>query len=141
MDSVLHILSCFNPRTHAGCDTTRYRKHYSIPVSIHAPTQGATRHAAKDKKLFLVSIHAPTQGATLQFCFYIFNVSSFNPRTHAGCDNLFYTLDFRYYLFQSTHPRRVRQNGIVDPWERIKVSIHAPTQGATIASVNSFPSC
>ena len=34
---------CFNPRTHTGCDTDAAEKvKADAPVSIHAPTRGAT---------------------------------------------------------------------------------------------------
>ena len=103
--------SCFNPRTHAGCDVhlvTKLRQ--ASEVSIHAPTQGATpnRARARPDREFQsthprrvrpqtqlgrvqegVSIHAPTQGAT------------------GGTLAVFGT-----GLFQSTHPRRVRRGAI-----------------------------
>ena len=76
----------FNPRTHVGCDTvTGYLEHV-LPISIHAPTWGATPAVSllKDSLIFqsthprgvrhpfvgvirllgLISIHAPTWGAT-----------------------------------------------------------------------------
>ena len=34
--------------------------------------------------------------------------SSFNPRTHVGCDFTDSTFYLRFFQFQSTHPRRVR---------------------------------
>ena len=33
----------FNPRTHVGCDITRYKNTGRYEISIHAPTWGATR--------------------------------------------------------------------------------------------------
>ena len=55
-------------------------------VSIHAPTQGATGNVPYKKNSAVVSIHAPTQGATvISRKVYSTNIS-FNPRTHAGCD-------------------------------------------------------
>ena len=59
-------VSCFNPRTHTGCDLVVL---------------------TSSNNLIIVSIHAPTRGATFvyrgtdrpQFC-------RFNPRTHTGCD-------------------------------------------------------
>ena len=36
-------LHCFNPRTHAGCDNLDSMSFISLTVSIHAPTQGATK--------------------------------------------------------------------------------------------------
>ena len=150
--------SCFNPRTHAGCDVhlvTKLRQ--ASEVSIHAPTQGATptaRRAARSR----VSIHAPTQGAppdSARAC----TRGCFNPRTHAGCDwrhsrcvwhwavsihaptqgaTRSYLRDKRPKLvFQSTHPRRVRPSATTDDVVVFQVSIHAPTQGATVLSSNA----
>ncbi len=36
------IRNCFNPHTHAGCDTTNLTQNNEIIVSIHTPTQGVT---------------------------------------------------------------------------------------------------
>ena len=55
----------------------------------------------------------------------------FNPRTHEGCDLILFTILSRIFLFQSTHPRGVRQHSGVKCVPSIKVSIHAPTRGAT----------
>ena len=91
------------------------------------PTQGVTtvkRHSALN---LFVSIHTPTQGVTTRL-YLNSGTSSFNPHTHAGCDNrIRKTIDFYYVsihtptqgvtflnwlkaipaTFQSTHPRRV----------------------------------
>ena len=78
--------------------------------------------------------------------------SSFNPRTHTGCDCLDNLTEYDQngfqsthphgvrhcgqalpddmIAFQSTHPHGVRLYGSVDPLV-ITVSIHAPTRGAT----------
>ena len=99
-------------------------------ISIHAPTQGATRTAVVCADLLRSSIHAPTQGATL-------------------CDG-FYA---QAQLFQFTPLRKGRPagRGIViampvnfnsRPYARgdffhtkitvaVIISIHAPTQVAT----------
>ena len=100
---------CFNPRTHAGCDWRHSRCVWHWAVSIHAPTQGATRSYLRDKRpklvfqsthprrvrpsattddvvVFQVSIHAPTQGATVLSSNASDVRTCFNPRTHAGCD-------------------------------------------------------
>ena len=39
-----------------------------MTVSIHAPTQGATRYPHGCSRIPGVSIHAPTQGATQFYC-------------------------------------------------------------------------
>ena len=101
---------CFNPRTHTGCDpeagTLRLA---TLHVSIHAPTRGATlwrKVIAHTLMMFqsthphgvrlgapprcrwprIVSIHAPTRGATAFSVIIPPMPSSFNPRTHTGCD-------------------------------------------------------
>ena len=98
-------------------------------VSIHAPTRGATVTDVESRPPDDVSIHAPTRGATrvprnrvvplwfqsthphgvrLNPPLYLIQIySSFNPRTHTGCDKS----DKGYVkrvVFQSTHPHGVR---------------------------------
>ena len=55
---------CFNPRAHAGRDVYSGSKDRNYPVSIHAPTRGATTITTQRAVQRKVSIHAPTRGAT-----------------------------------------------------------------------------
>ena len=123
------------------------RSHF---VSIHAPTGGATRtpECAEAKFTFQftrprgarpngndsfgsakVSIHAPTGGATIwSFCprfplWFQFT----RPR---GARRPRFGRPLLIRLFQFTRPRGARQS-ISSAWKAKKVSIHAPTGGAT----------
>ena len=122
-------------------------------VSIHAPTQGATSVFLRHNKEPVVSIHAPTQGATRGLRIHPADALSFNPRSHAGSDNLItvaitqrntvsihaptqgateqWTSMHLLLWFQSTLPRRERRRLTADALSCAFVSIHAPTQGAT----------
>ena len=98
----------FNPRTHVGCDTS-----------------------------------TPIHNSSCQ---------NFNPRTHVGCDSLAAAEERIASLFQSTHPRGVRRLYVEERgpgtyfnprthvgcdqvgwgnWHPTRISIHAPTWGAT----------
>ena len=80
------IILCFNPHTHAGCDGSERYKEIEALVSIHTPTQGVTLMLLLSVMWYLsVSIHTPTQGVTTISALF------------EGIIN----------LFQSTHPRRV----------------------------------
>ncbi len=81
---------------------------HHIPVSIHAPTWGATRALGFYRQADTVSIHAPTWGATGDFV----------------------TVKGRY-MFQSTRPRGARPSLSALQGTTVNVSIHAPTWGAT----------
>ena len=120
----------FNPRSHEGSDTAQADKQNKWnAVSIHAPTKGATYIEEILPNDTVVSIHAPTKGAT-------------HVDIHLNC----------IVGFQSTLPRRERRQGIKlgvrpvcfnprshegsDDYNTVlrrvvKVSIHAPTKGAT----------
>ena len=54
----------FNPRPHARGDTSMTKQNLFVPVSIHAPTRGATYCKTCLSYDPDVSIHAPTRGAT-----------------------------------------------------------------------------
>ena len=123
-------LTCFNPHTHAGCDRSgRFTLCCSMDVSIHTPTQGVTTLAAVNSRNPRVSIHTPTQGVTQAEVWKVWH-RSFNPHTHAGCDQVLQHISLPYRCFnphthagcdwkhlqdhhasrfQSTHPRRVWQ--------------------------------
>ena len=82
--------------------------------------------------LMCVSIHAPTQGATIDAAIEAAKQKGFNPRSHAGSDVGFGMQGGSDVAFQSTLPRRERRDDSrKHGWGKI-VSIHAPTQGATI---------
>ena len=98
-------------------------------------------HARGDVRLwqwiigrFLVSIHAPTRGATALGSTreMAAATSCFDPRPHArgdlrsGSPSSSATL-----LFRSTPPREGRRHHVTCWSARLRVSIHAPTRGAT----------
>ncbi len=78
-------LFCFNPRTHMGCDQVTTRNTGAPPVSIHAPTWGATPGADSDRLLPLFQSTHPH--GVRRISMIVFD------------DN---------YKFQSTHPHGVR---------------------------------
>ena len=121
----------FYPRPHARGDLNRLITYVSkFRVSIHAPTQGATRNLPflSSPKAFqstpprkgatyqlclwhselLVSIHAPTQGATTIVIIAYEAISSSNPRPprKGRLDETDPMVEF--YKFQSTPPRKGR---------------------------------
>ena len=98
-------------------------------VSIHAPTQGATRNTPTSAKQAQVSIHAPTQGATRR---QSIRVPERDVSIHAPTQGATQAGGYmnKFFSFQSTHPRRVRRCR-ASTARPIRVSIHAPTQGAT----------
>ncbi len=98
----------FNPRTRTGCDPEERDEAFVTVISIHAPAQGATPVFRDHCHRHGISIHAPAQGATLN---------------EIGDD--------LQYLFQSTHPHRVRHETAEFPQVTYFISIHAPAQGAT----------
>ena len=122
----------FNPRSHEGSDCIRITVGVLvIYVSIHAPTKGATTTAAPAHSLPMVSIHAPTKGATIPSSIPSVKPSLFQstlPRRERRERCCF----VQYYGgFQSTLPQRERLHMLFQSPKRNRVSIHAPTKGAT----------
>ena len=62
---------------------------------------------------------------------------NFNPRTHMGCDTVSAGPVQYDSMFQSTHPHGVRQPEHEEIQRGLRVSIHAPTWGATVVNSNS----
>ena len=81
----------FNPHTHAGCDN-RYKCNYTRRrVSIHTPTQGVTLSSHR------VDDHYQFQSTHPRRVWHSLNAKwekggSFNPHTHAGCDQKKWTV-------------------------------------------------
>ena len=106
---------------------------YTIPskrISIHAPTRGATRQKLSLSHAGIISIHAPTRGATIFYCSKLSPIHYFNPRTHEGCDSL---MTGGNDMAKNFNPRThegcdsTRTNILL----KHRISIHAPTRGAT----------
>ena len=99
---------CFNPRTHSGCDKQAgYPCMLYVPVSIHAPTRGATLYSYYlETKIEFQSTHP--LGVRLNGAKVLVGIDEFQsthplgvrqdkdqnkgfcqgfyPRTHSGCD-------------------------------------------------------
>ena len=108
-----HALS-FNPRSHEGSDPWRTLPARLRPVSIHAPTRGATWSGLNvaGQEVFQSTLPRGERrpggggsGAPIQ---------GFNPRSHEGSDQVV--------------PVQYRKG---------RVSIHAPTRGATLPRMSS----
>ena len=87
-----------------------------MDISIHAPTNGATKITVTLAAGVYISIHAPTNGATMYA---------------ASCTN-------RVFVFQSTLRRTERHSSEYDALPPIAISIHAPTNGATTGAFKYF---
>ena len=65
-------------------------------------------------------------------------ILDFNPRSHERSDVTFVPLIVANCIFQSTLPREERQEKLSELWGNIKISIHAPTRGATRIFLKGF---
>ena len=81
-------------------------------------------------KLFGISIHAPTRGATSVFRCMTSSNGYFNPRSHEGSDS---PLSVAWLLLVNFNPRSHEgsDEDAAKAAEKLKISIHAPTRGAT----------
>ena len=158
-------LFCFNPRSHEGSDAHRQPSHLFPPVSIHAPTKGATRRSP-GTSLWLGCFNPRShEGSDNRSGDGKSSGKGFNPRSHEGSDMdqpdqyIVWAVSIHAptrdlvlsssclslsFWFQSTLPRRER---LISPNCRFRadtVSIHAPTKGATLLvchfSVNPYVS-
>ena len=105
-------------------------------VSIHAPTWGATFLLLRWLEIIPFQSTHPrgVRPSSLRTdCSFI---NCFNPRTHVGCDLKPSTQLSIRRLFQSTHPRGVRRLTVGAMVAYKRVSIHAPTWGATQPAVD-----
>ena len=121
--------SSFNPRAHAGRDHDHRRDAVAVDVSIHAPTRGATGQPPRPSRPGGVSIHAPTRGATAGAGAALAPVS-FNPRAHAGRDLARGLYEGRPKGF-NPRAHAGRDGNRAGSVRDRRVSIHAPTRGAT----------
>jgi len=132
----LHIISIHAP-TQGATPARSIRSATSNPISIHAPTQGATDMQPKDLIEYVISIHAPTQGATVRSLPDRYRLSDFNPRPYTRGDFSVCPSYHLLILFQSTPLHKGRPRLAIVLVIVFRISIHAPTQGATLSLWNS----
>ena len=73
----------------------------------------------------------PPRGGATKHRDFVFVINSFNPRPHARGDFLTMQKILDAVAFQSTPPREGRQKVAGNDADYTRVSIHAPTRGAT----------
>jgi len=106
---------CFNPRTHVGCDFGGpFRRFYTARFQSTHP-RGVRRYPCSECPRHDVFQSTHPRGVRLKKRGTTKSSSRFNPRTHVGCDS------------KSVERRNHR-----------RVSIHAPTWGATHKFCNAF---
>ena len=98
--------------------------------------QGARHYLANEASTpYRVSIHAPTGGATTIRQKNCSTGMSFNSRARRGRDPMWRCMASKASAFQFTRPQGARH--IESSFRKIiKVSIHAPTRGATVINAD-----
>ena len=107
---LLSIETDFNPRSHKGSDQKKYER-------------------LQNRDLFQSTL---PQGERRAGCFSLFHARHFNPRSHKGSDLIPMLLQPCICVFQSTLPQGERRQWVLKQSAIYKISIHAPTRGATI---------
>ena len=123
--------TCFNPRTHTGCDG-RHTVYNALKKCFNPRTHtGCDLHDLPNVTLLLRFNPRTHTGCDTLACGIAGPTCGFNPRTHTGCDQFLVYLVFNTLKFQSTHPHGVRRCVGLHKVSKALVSIHAPTRGAT----------
>ncbi len=120
----------FNPRAHTGRDAKSWIDKEIEVVSIHAPTRVATHGVSVEQLINGVSIHAPTRGATLLIPgFNSFPLLFQSTRPHGARRNIRWLINTRRSFNPRAHTGR--DAAYLKEQQETRVSIHAPTRGAT----------
>ena len=101
----------FNPRSHERSDKSGSPSTAIASISIHAPTRGATLMCDKDLKNGTFQSTLPREERHFQFAQPSLYKLNFNPRSHERSDG--------------------NQSEML---LKFRISIHAPTRGATMAT-------
>ena len=102
------------------------------PISIHAPTRGATNLLLLWPLPPEISIHAPTRGATQPYLHPVSLFRNFNPRSHEGSDDVTLKTPLLHSAISIHAPTRGATKDIQYIQVNGNISIHAPTRGATL---------
>ena len=129
-------LSRFNSRAHGGRDRVRATIHRDIAVSIHAPTGGATISTPSRMAASAFQFTRP-RGARHTTLTQSAGAARFNSRAHGGRDWGLHDSAAKSWSFNS----RAHGGRDAPPPRRPsgrRVSIHAPTGGATCLILYTF---
>ena len=85
-----------------------------LQISIHAPAKGATTPTTSTISFSKNFNPRTREGCDKDSWGKAKSYGNFNPRTREGCDVGLRLLTYQSFLFQSTHPRRVRQSVVLD---------------------------
>ena len=133
------LIWSFNPRAHTGRDYNT-----AIITTVFAKFQSTRPHGARQCLRFGACTSVRFQstrphGARRSLADAQEFAPGFNPRAHTGRDIIAFVIILVYHVFQSTRPHGARPTILSNNRSLIGVSIHAPTRGATPASVRLRP--
>ena len=77
----------FNPRSHERSDGNQKHKWKRHPISIHAPTRGATASACREKILLKKFQSTLPREERRQLQIHASTIQNFNPRSHERSDS------------------------------------------------------
>ena len=124
-------ITCFNPRTHTGCDLSDLTNESSTTLFQSTHPHGVRQDIKskyKTKKEFQ-STHPHGVRPRAWICWP--RLVSFNPRTHTGCDLDLLVQQGKLTKVSIHAPTRGATSDILRSSGEAGVSIHAPTRGAT----------
>ena len=121
---------CFNPRTHTGCDIVLLFYH-NANISFNPRTHTGCDTGLRYSDVYNLRFQSTHPHGVRRLSSEVTGKDvSFNPRTHTGCDEI----DFIFSTITRSFNPRTHTGCDLRPsprtWMR-KVSIHAPTRGAT----------
>ena len=130
---------CFNPRTHTGCDIVLLFYH-NANISFNPRTHTGCDTGLRYSDVYNLRFQSTHPHGVRRLSSEVTGKDvSFNPRTHTGCDEI----DFIFSTITRSFNPRTHTGCDLRPsprtWMR-KVSIHAPTRGATVCKVTYYKS-
>ena len=133
------MIDDFNPRSHEGSDVSGTGVEAgSDGISIHAPTRGATLRRREQTKQIRDFNPRSHEGSDLHRQLLIFSRRYFNPRSHEGSD---FSTAILAHLAENFNPRSHEgsDNKMATLLVPYRISIHAPTRGATLLLAQQLP--
>ena len=125
-----HNIRNFNPRSHERSDIDILCISAFSPISIHAPTRGATVLQVSGCVFHHIFQSTLPREERRVACVVIGRKYNFNPRSHERSDAIVQPPLLRDYDF---NPRSHERSDCNAPsgTSSVSISIHAPTRGAT----------
>ena len=133
---LLLLLNSFNHRTHKGYDKSHPKRKNKLSALIPVPIKGTIKKMEKVYARSFALIPVPMKGTITVYYDIVKPLMSFNPRTHEGYDNDFFTNEKLPFNSFNPRTREGYDTSILLAFFENIILIPVPTEGTMLLKIS-----